>query len=183
MFNLVRQKLIRHKTVKALSPLILLFAIALWCVGLGWGIAFALAIPSDSSLLKSVDAMPSRYQTGRDLYLENCSGCHIAIPPEVMPTETWKQLLEKPQDHYGQSLTNLIRITQLLIWDYLNAYSRPLATREPVPLLVEQSRYFKALHPRVKFSEPVTADTCVKCHPGVAQFDYRTLTPEWQDSP
>jgi hypothetical protein len=171
MFNLVRQKLIRHKIAKVLSPFILLFAIALWCVGLGWGMAFAL------------DPIPSRYENGRDLYIENCSGCHIAIPPEVMPTETWKQLLENPEDHYGRSLTNLIRITQLLIWDYLSAYSRPLTTNEPVPLLIEQSRYFKALHPRVKFSEPVTTDTCVKCHPGVAQFDYRTLTPEWQDAP
>jgi hypothetical protein len=99
-----------------------------------------------------------------------------------MPTETWKQLLENPEDHYGRSLTNLIRITQLLIWDYLSAFSRPLSVNEPVPLLVEQSRYFKALHPKVQFSQPVTTQTCLQCHPGVAQFDYRTLTPEWQDA-
>jgi hypothetical protein len=163
------------KIAKARFPLLVSLIIGLWCISLGWGMAFALG--------KSVDSVPSRYQVGLDLYLENCSGCHIAIPPEVLPTETWKQLLEKPEDHYGQSLTNLIRITQLLIWEYVSIFSRPLSTNEPVPLLIEQSRYFKALHPKVKFSEPVTTKTCVTCHPGVAQFDYRTLTPEWDNAP
>jgi hypothetical protein len=70
-----------------------------------------------------------------------------------------------------------------LIWEYVSAFSRPLSINEPAPLLIEQSRYFKALHPKVKFSEPVTTKTCVTCHPGVAQFDYRTLTPEWDNAP
>jgi hypothetical protein len=176
MFDFLWQKHSRF-----LVTIIFLSAIALWSIGLGWGMASALDRPT--SVLKSVDPVPSRFQNGEQEYLENCSSCHIAIPPEVMPTESWKQILENPEDHYGQSLKSMIRITQLLIWDYLNAFSRPLPNREPVPLLIDQSRYFKALHPKVKFSQPVTHKTCIQCHPGVAKYDYRSLTQQWQDAP
>jgi hypothetical protein len=169
MFDLVRRRKLR-----LIGSLFLSLAIA-FCITLGLGMSFALG--------ESVDPVPSRFQSGQELYLENCSGCHIAIAPEVLPTETWKQLLEKPEDHYGQSLKSLIRISQLLMWEYLQTFSRPLNPGEPVPLLIDQSRYFKALHPKVKFSEPVTHKTCIQCHPGVAQFNYQTLTPEWQDAP
>jgi Dihaem cytochrome c len=165
----------RMRTTKIRWSLLVLFVIGLWSIGLGWGIAFAFD--------KSVDSVSSRFQTGKELYIENCSGCHIAIPPEVLPTEAWKQLLEKPEDHYGQGLTNVIRISQLLIWDYLNAYSRPVTPNEAVPLYVGQSRYFKALHPKVKFPEPVTHKTCIACHPGAADFNFRSLTSEWEDAP
>jgi hypothetical protein len=158
---------------------LLLLAIAAWSISIGWGMAVAIANPA---LIKSVDPVPERYQTGQELYLENCSGCHIAIPPEVMPTETWKQLLEKPENHYGQSLTNIDRITQLLIWDYLRTFSRSLTVKEPIPLYIAQSRYFKVLHPKVKLPKTVTHETCVTCHPGASKFDFRTLTPEWEDA-
>lgn len=99
-----------------------------------------------------------------------------------MPTETWRKLLERPQNHYTTSL-DLISLTQILIWDYLRAYSRPLGKDEPLPLYLEQSRYFKALHPRVPLPQPVTHKTCVSCHPNITNFDFRTLTNEWDNSP
>jgi Dihaem cytochrome c len=184
MFDFIRQKLnLNKKAIATRLPLLVLLLISLLCIGLGRGMAFALDTSSLNSAAKVVDTVPSRYQNGLELYLETCSGCHVPIPPEVMPTETWKKLLENPEDHYGQSLTDLIRITQVLIWDYLSAFSRPLTTNEPIPLYAYQSRYFKALHPKVEFSQPVTTETCIRCHPGANKFDYRTLTPEWEDAP
>jgi hypothetical protein len=100
-----------------------------------------------------------------------------------MPIETWKQLLEKPDKHYGTQLTEMIRLTQLLIWEYLSTFSRPLLPDEPVPFYVEQSRYFKALHPRVELPKPTTTKSCLICHPQAANFDYRTLSPEWEEAP
>jgi hypothetical protein len=70
-----------------------------------------------------------------------------------------------------------------LIWDYVKTFSRPLSTDEPKPFYVGQSRYFKALHPRVTFTEPITNKNCIVCHPGVKDFDFRSLTPEWENSP
>lgn len=131
----------------------------------------------------SVDPVPTRYQTGLQAYLETCASCHIAIPPEVLPTESWRQILRKPDNHFGVVIPNYNRLTQLLIWDYLSNFSRPLPPDSPLPLYVEKSRYFKALHPRVTMPAEMSAKTCITCHPNVANFNFRTLTPQWNDAP
>jgi hypothetical protein len=129
------------------------------------------------------DPIPNRYQIGQQTYLENCSSCHLPIPAGVLPTQTWKNILENPNYHYGVRLENMIGITQRLIWDYLSYASRPIPADAPVPLFSEQSTFFKALHPRVTLPKPTTHNTCVICHPNAARYDYRTLTPAWDKAP
>jgi len=131
----------------------------------------------------SVDPVPTRYEPGFQAYLETCASCHIAVPPEVLPTESWREILRKPDNHFGVVIPNYNRLTQLLIWDYMSNFSRPLPPDSPIPIYAEKSRYFKALHPRVKMPEDLTAKTCISCHPNVKNFNFRTLTPEWDDSP
>ncbi len=186
----------RQKKQPQRSPLVLLLLIVLWSVALGWGMALAIdplgdvsnpkskiaLHSSDDSLnLKSVDPVPSNLQIGQELYLENCSSCHIPIPPAVLPTETWRKLLQEPQQHYGKKLPPLVRISQLLIWEYVKTFSRTLDQDEPMPIYMEQSRYFKALHPQVELPNPLTHRSCIICHPGAKKFDYRSLTPEWEN--
>ena len=131
----------------------------------------------------SVDPVPTRYEPGFQAYLETCASCHIAIPPEALPTESWREILRKPDNHFGVVIPNYNRLTQLLIWDYMSTFSRPLPPDSPLPLYVEKSRYFKALHPRTTMPPDMTSKTCVTCHPNVANFNFRTLTPEWDDAP
>jgi len=131
----------------------------------------------------SVDPVPTRYEPGFQAYLETCASCHIAVPPEVLPTESWREILRKPDNHFGVVIPNYNRLTQLLIWDYLSNFSRPLPPDSPLPLYVEKSRYFKALHPRVTMPPDMTSKSCVTCHPNVKNFNFRTLTPEWDDAP
>ncbi len=44
----------------------------------------------------SSDTLLNRYQIGEQTYLENCATCHIAIPPSILPSQTWKKILENP---------------------------------------------------------------------------------------
>jgi hypothetical protein len=125
----------------------------------------------------------SRYEIGQQTYLENCASCHIAIPPSILPTQSWEKLLETTNSHYGVRLPPFVGITQRLIWDYLSYSSRPFEDTTFVPLLIEQSRYLKVLHPRVNLPTPISHNTCVSCHPNVLRYDYRTLTPAWDDAP
>jgi len=122
-------------------------------------------------------------ETGKQLYLENCASCHIPIPPEVLPTETWKEILENPQNHYGTSVENLVRISQVIIWQYMMTFSRPLRPLENQPSYVNQSRYFYALHPRVKLPDLINTKSCLVCHPGAQQLNYQQLSPELEDGP
>ncbi|WP_448563955.1 hypothetical protein [Trichothermofontia sp.] len=126
----------------------------------------------------TVDPTPAPYRLGEELYLETCQGCHVAVPPAVLPTETWRQLLQDPQ-HYGQQLTPLVGPARLLVWNYLLLSSRPHAADESIPFRVQESRYFKALHPDVPLQRPITLAGCVTCHPGAPQYDYRRLMADW----
>ncbi|WP_013325314.1 low-redox potential cytochrome [Gloeothece verrucosa] len=178
---------VRKKGLLLLSLLLMGF----WSMALGIGIARAINHSTDTgSPLSLTNRDPSllassileRYKTAQQLYIDTCSGCHIPISPSVLPSESWKSILEKPDRHYGTSV-DMIRITQVLLWEYLATFSRPVSRDEPVPLYISQSRYFKALHPRVDLPKPSTLKTCVTCHPRAQQYDYQTLSPEWDNAP
>ncbi len=158
--------------------ILVLLILIIWGVGWGWGIALALQSPQSSSSVKSVDPAVGKYQLGEQLYLENCSSCHVPIPPAVLPTQTWQTILENPSNHYGQKVEGLTRISQVAIWEYVSNYSRSLNKDEAKPNYIAQSRYFKALHPQVKLPDPVTHRSCVQCHPNALKFDYRTLSSD-----
>ncbi|MGQ4648950.1 diheme cytochrome C [Lyngbya aestuarii] len=171
------------------SPVVLLLVLVFWSILLGWGIELALGATSRPQIVAqatptgTVDPVPARYQLGKELYLENCGTCHAALPPEVMPSDTWRQLLLNLNEHYGSRVEPIIAPSVLLIWNYVRDFSRPLGEEESTPYHLTQSRYFQALHPQVEFAETVRPASCVSCHPGAAQYDYRTLAPEWSNSP
>jgi hypothetical protein len=178
------------------TPIVLLLIVwsgilgSLW----GWGLSQA-ALPQTlptppaptqpaavGTVVGTVDPIPERYQLGQQLYLENCATCHVGLPPAVMPTRTWAELLPDAS-HYGVQITPLTDLSLQIVWQYISTYSRSLNPGEQTPYRLRQSRYFKALHPKVEFPEPVTISSCATCHPAAAQFDYRSLTPEWENSP
>lgn len=176
----------------------LLVLVLLWSVALGWGLAQAQETPTTVQLAQSipsvenlapkaspigtVDPVPPKYQLGQELYLENCATCHIGMPPAILPTETWRQLLQDRQ-HYGQQIKPLVDPPRLLVWDYLRTFSRVQDQEEETPYRIADSRYFKALHPRVQLPRSLTMASCASCHPAAAQFNFRRLTSEWENSP
>lgn len=121
---------------------------------------------------------------GRETYLEICSSCHIPVPAEVLPTESWREILTTTDKHYGVAINPPpLSLSIRLAWDYLQFASRPLLEDEPRPILVERSRFFKALHPQVELPEIVSLKTCIACHPSAQAFDYRQLAPQWETIP
>lgn len=181
----------RYPNLRRRSPFVLMVLLLLLaCLALGSSAAFALA-PARSTgsaraaaiaALESVDPVPANLQFAAEVYLEKCSACHLALPPEVLPSESWRQILTNPQDHYSVSL-DLITPEILSIWGYLRDFSRAIADGEAEPYRVADSRFFKALHPRVEFPETPSPRNCATCHSRAAEFDFRSLRPEWLDAP
>jgi hypothetical protein len=134
----------------------------------------------DLPAIGTVDPVPVDYHLGQERYLMACGSCHVALPPAVMPSETWRQLL-MDTEHYGVELPTLLLTQQIPMWEYLRDFSRPLDVGESVPYRLNTSRYFAALHPEVDFAAPITVESCVTCHPSVSAFNYRQLSAEWQD--
>ncbi|MDX2245083.1 MAG: diheme cytochrome C [Leptolyngbyaceae cyanobacterium bins.302] len=200
----------RSQPERRRSLVVLVLLLLVWSICLGMGMAqatdprtvegfnaseaIAQATPSNPSstptqesavqetAIGTVDAVPPRLQFGQKLYLDNCATCHIGIPPAVMPTQTWQQLIQDPE-HYGVAIQPLRSPEIQVLWQYLREYSRPLAQGESTPYRIQQSRLFKALHPRVKFTEPANLNGCISCHPGAGAYDFRRLTAEWQNAP
>ncbi len=169
------------------------FVLTIWVVSLSWGltaISSAQYLPNSPSIqqqasndIGTVDRVPPRFQLGQQLYLENCATCHIGVPPQLLPTQTWQQLLQDAQ-HYGMVIQPPVDPSRLLIWNYLQAFSRPLTIKEEqIPYRLDRSRYFKALHPRGEFSQPINLKGCVTCHPAAPEFNFRKLTSQWDDAP
>lgn len=100
----------------------------------------------------------------------------MAIPPEVLPTQTWRTLL-LDANHYGATLNLPTGATRLLMWSYLQTYSRPLAEDETIPYRISKSRYFQILHPQVELPQTVNLSSCATCHPGASQYNFRTVVP------
>lgn len=132
----------------------------------------SLFINSDLALAQSQQT-GNNIEVGQEIYLKNCSSCHIPIAGEVLPTETWRALLSNPQQHYGESLPKMVGLTQYLMWQYLSTHSRSLLKDEPLPMYIANSRYFKALHPQVELPKPANIQTCASCHPNANKLDYR----------
>ncbi len=188
------------------SKRLLLAAVLACCLTLGWGLAQVtqarpvsqnlvsqnlvsqtpaaqpapLAVPANPT--NTVDLVSSSYQLGQQFYLESCATCHVGLPPAVMPSQTWADLLPDSQ-HYGVTLQPLVEPKLEITWKYVSTYSRPVLKDERTPYRLAQSRYFKALHPRVEFTEPIGVGSCIACHPAAAQFNYRQLTADWQNAP
>ncbi len=138
-------------------------------------------IASTPAITGTVDAVPANLQLAQETYLARCATCHIAIPPGVLPDQSWKEILQD-SNHYGVAWEPLRNPDLALTWKYLQFNSRGLNPEEQVPYRIARSRYFKILHPRVKFTEPVALGTCASCHVGAAKFDYRTLSPQWKNA-
>ncbi len=184
----------RHRDRRRRRLGVVWFVLSVWIVSVSWGITALSSAQQPpvnppfiqqqaSNDIGTVDRVPPRFQLGQQLYLENCATCHVGVPPQLLPTQTWQQLLQDAQ-HYGMVIQPPVDPSRLLIWNYLQAFSRPLSVKEEqIPYRLDRSRYFKALHPRVEFSQPINLKGCVTCHPAAPEFNFRKLTPQWDDAP
>lgn len=137
---------------------------------------------AEAEAIGTIDPIPERFQLGAELYLESCTSCHVGVPPQTLPVQTWQLILDDPE-HYGVRIPPLMNPSRLIIWQYVQHFSRSIKEGEPLPYHLAQSRYFKALHPRVNFEEDVTLRQCISCHPGANGYNFRQLTPDWTDAP
>ncbi|HLP90533.1 MAG TPA: cytochrome C [Nostocaceae cyanobacterium] len=171
----------KKKSSSWTRSLVLILIVLTWSIAIGW----LLSSPSNansntpSAEIGTIDIIPAQYQLGQKIYIENCSTCHLALPPAVFPTQTWKNLIQDSQ-HYGVQIRPLVDPNRLLVWKYISTFSRVQLQEEATPYRLGSSRYFLALHPGIKLPRPVKMSSCVTCHPSANDYNFRRLTPEWE---
>lgn len=149
---------------------------------LGLALSLLLGITAASSAERSpastrygmVDPTAPQLEASYRTYINECATCHVALPPAVLPTQTWQTLVVDPA-HYGLTLTDITAFEKQLIINYLQAYSRPHPSDSLLPFRLKDSEYFYALHPQVTLPQPLNLRTCTSCHLSAATQNYRDL--------
>jgi hypothetical protein len=93
---------------------------------LGLIIIFLMAFPGFAQTPKNNSNQPSNNKpkanentktliTPASTYKEVCGQCHLAYPPEFLPTGSWIKLLESGKNHFGNPLDFDLRTNNILV--------------------------------------------------------------------
>ncbi len=146
---------------------------AAWAVGLM--VAAALAANAAADDLKALRGTNAAWSA-------ECSVCHLPYPPQLLPADSWRALMQGLDRHFGTD-ASLDSKTAATIGAFLEANAGGERSARPdVPVLrITETRWFRHEHSgkaaalwgsgRVKSS----AD-CAACHRQAANGDFRKRT-------
>jgi hypothetical protein len=94
---------------------------------------------------------------GYDTYQSECGSCHLAYPPQLLPTESWGRMMGSLGDHFGEN-AELDEQTAQQIADFLVRTSRPVDGQyrrmlrnleAQAPLRITELPYFRHEHDEI----------------------------------
>lgn len=112
-------------------------------------------------------------------YKETCGGCHFAYQPELLPFLSWESIVNRPDDHFGESL-ELDEQTKKSVLGYLQENAADHSTskwaqkimrscRDQVPERITEIPYIREKHhdipaATIKREAIGTLSNCTACH-------------------
>ncbi len=111
-------------------------------------------------------------------YADECSACHMAYPPSLLPAKNWGTLMSVLDDHFGEDASlGQVATDEITTWLFENAsdsvdtkpahvFSR---TNPQSPLAITSTPFWKNTHrniPDAEFTRPPIYDNgnCAACH-------------------
>lgn len=118
-------------------------------------------------------------------YRAECATCHVAIPPDLLTAEPWKEIMDNLGNHYGvnASISDTATRNEIREFLILNAgrASSMRSMRRGDPLRISDTLYFHRRHGKVKAffhdSRVASPINCPACHVGSDNYDAKSLTP------
>ena len=127
------------------------------------------------------------YETNQD-YIEECGACHLAYAPDLLPVESWQQIMLGLEDHFGDN-AELDQETSDILQTYLETHglSRGRASKmsrllrgvpSPPPMRITELPAFLNMHYSVPQQLGVTdlkegyLSPCADCHRQAAEGNY-----------
>lgn len=104
-------------------------------------------------------------------YLAECSSCHLAFPPNLLPASSWQRLISTSPEHFGQNVT-LDASTSARLSAFLTKFAGPPATN--ASLRITSSVWWVRAHDELAASvylRPaiLSAANCPACHRAAEQ--------------
>jgi nitrate/TMAO reductase-like tetraheme cytochrome c subunit len=111
-------------------------------------------------------------------FVQECSGCHMAFPPGLLPAASWTRMMAGLEKHFDTdaSLTpaEVTEITQFLVKNASNRWTAATA-----PLRITESVWFKTKHNSKEVDPSVwkrasikSPANCMACHAGADKGDF-----------
>ena len=152
------------------------------------GISVLITVGTISLLAFSMPSGEARGDGGEDVmprlahknWQQECASCHIAYSPALLPRASWKELMTKLDQHFGEN-ASLDPATQADILRFLELNAADAGTsqlgqrvmrdmdRKAAPLRVTETRWFVRKHDEVPRSAWTrksvgSAANCAACH-------------------
>lgn len=112
-------------------------------------------------------------------YKENCGACHFAYQPELLPSASWKNILNRADDHFGESLAlDEEAKTEILGYLQTNGAEHSSAKRavrimrslgSQVPTRITEIPYIRGKHHDISAATIMrrsigSLSNCIACH-------------------
>lgn len=115
-------------------------------------------------------------------YQQECSACHVAYPPRLLPPASWQHLMQNLPRHFGTDASlDAASINELSTWLEANAASRGRLRERPAEDRITRSAWFVREHDEVsastwKLPSVKSASNCAACHTQADQGDFSERT-------
>lgn len=122
-----------------------------------------------------------RFNASNPTWQAECSACHIAYPPGLLPASSWREMMNTLGDHFGSDASlDEATIAEILPFLEQNAASerRAESTPDGKPVLrITETRWFKREHDEVApavWKRPAvkSASNCMACHTAADKGDF-----------
>lgn len=122
-----------------------------------------------------------RFNASNPTWQAECSACHIAYPPGLLPAASWREMMNTLGDHFGTD-ASLDAETVAKILPFLEQNAAPErkaeSTTDGKPVLrITETRWFKREHDEVApatWKNPAvkSASNCMACHTAADKGDF-----------
>jgi hypothetical protein len=115
-------------------------------------------------------------------YQQECSTCHLAYPPGMLPAASWERILSNLQRHYGTDASlDASTAKELSAWLTANTGTGKRGREQPPEDRITRSTWFVREHIEVppntwKLSAVKSASNCAACHAQANQGQFNEHT-------
>ncbi|OGS97916.1 MAG: hypothetical protein A3F73_05250 [Gallionellales bacterium RIFCSPLOWO2_12_FULL_59_22] len=111
-------------------------------------------------------------------FQQECSACHIAYVPGLLPAESWRRIMAGLGKHFGSNASldaeDSKEITAFLVSNASNRWSAPTA-----PLQITEANWFRRKHGEREIRSSIwknphvkSPSNCAACHPQAERGDF-----------
>jgi mono/diheme cytochrome c family protein len=124
------------------------------------------------------------------LYQDECGSCHFPFQPVFLPAESWRTMMDRLEDHFGEN-AELSEQDRVNLLKYLTSNGADKINREipnkvmwslrytPSPERITETAFFRHEHDEIpdkvmnrNTGEPLSFSNCDSCHKRALQGSY-----------